>query len=161
MRLHLWGDIDCNSSKALVEDILNANEDIDLFICSEGGDFDYGTAIVDAILLREKEIKIRTIGWSKVYSTAAYIFCFGVHRLLNQSSCINLHPFFYSLNEDYTERQNDYTRFSKKIFSTFCGRIDSRLGWSPGNFSKFVKKDRWLTANEAIKKGIAHDVYNI
>lgn len=137
----------------------NQDEDITIYINSEGGYIDSLYAIYDTFL--NIKSPIRTIALGKAYSAAAVILAAGTKgkRYVSPNTEVMIHHVQVSEVEGSAhevakqiERYNSENKNLLKILSKHTGKTYSKI-------NKDCKEDFYLSAKDAVKYGIADYVY--
>jgi len=133
-------------------------QEIQLSICSYGGEISAGLAILDTVLLLPNPIS--TIGLGSVASMAAILACCGGnmgHRYLSSNAELMLHQPVGQMAGSASEIENH----TKHLLST-RQRINSLLseatGLKPSRIARLLRQDRWFSAQEAVSFGLIDQI---
>lgn len=136
----------------------NGKDKIGILINSEGGTFDGQVAIIDEILYWIKQGKIiETVVQGMACSGAANILLMGSpkYRYATYHSAIMFHSVSLDLQYDTIDNQKNIVDFTQRhqdlLNTTLLKNIKKRNG---KQFLESIKKDLWMSANEAKKYGI-------
>ena len=160
-------DIDTSSCKAAIEFILENNfnnevkkpKELNLIICSPGGDLSAAFALID--VMRGSSIPIKTTGLGMIASAGLLIFISGQRgkRLLTPNTSILSHQFSWG------SFGKEHELFAAvKEFDLTTKRMIKHYKKSTGLSDKDIRKyllppqDVWLSAPEALKLGICDNV---
>ena len=163
-------DIDTGSCKSAIEFILENNfnnevkkpKELNLIICSPGGDLSAAFALID--VMRGSSIPIKTTGLGMIASAGLLIFISGTKgkRLLTPNTSILSHQFTWgSFGKEHelfaAHKEMDLTTTRMiKHYKKCTGLTDKKI-------RKFLlpPQDMWLGAEEAKKLGICDLVKEI
>lgn len=166
----LYDDVNDTEAKNITEWILSVNfmpveerpDVLNLIINSPGGSVTAAWAIID--MIRGSAIPVRTIGLGQLASAGLLIFMSGTagFRSLTENTSIMSHAFstgaggtYHDLLASTTEWGHIQTRLIKHIAKcTGLSNNDIVNKLMPAN-------DVWLTAQEAVKLGLADKVTNL
>lgn len=158
-KIFLWGDVENGTIKKVIQQLVylsdKSQEDISLYIQSEGGDLDSEMALIDTILSLRKKVDIATIAIGKCFSAGADIVTCGTKgkRFATNNTSIMFHPCSYDLAPDYIKKQEAYTQFRNKQDAIVNALISKNCGKKVESFKKSIEDGLWLSAKEAIKFG--------
>lgn len=153
------GEVDNVSIKPLVEWILYENyvvkskkAELQLMICSPGGDLQDAFALID--VMRNSKIPIKTIGLGQIASSGLLIFMAGAkgRRILTPNTSILSHQFSW-----FTEGKAHELFASVKEYELTQVRMVEHYKQCTGATDDIIKEyllpaqDRWLSAEEALK----------
>ncbi len=147
---HHIGGIEENSLIKILDHLKLYKEKSTLVINSHGGDADIAHGIYSAV----KSFKIRTIGMSIVESAAFTIFLAGKKRLAVNGTTFLAHNCRTNnlwTNLFYTEQLKNRNEWGKELLLE--NNVD--LG------SYFLRKQVFLTTNQAYEKGIVTDIIHV
>lgn len=157
--LFLTGDVNHSSANHIVSHLLlldfQSNEDITIIINSGGGDIEGGLlTIYDAFQYIKSPIKTFCIG--EASSAAGFLLSAGTigKRLAFPHAKIMLHGVQVS---DLSGTQEEISRENKSVRDlnkTLCEILAKHTGQSIKKITKELKKDKYFTAEEALKYGI-------
>lgn len=156
--------------KPVIEFILKKNflsdekrpDFLTLMICSPGGDVPSAFALID--IMNGSAIPIRTIGLGEISSCGIITFMSGAkgHRILTPNTSIMSHQWSWSASGKEHElfaRQKEYEATKKRmhdIYSRCTGLTDKKI-----EKHLLPAHDVWLTAEEAVKYGIADGIKKV
>ncbi len=132
-----------------------SHDPITIMMYCPGGGMDAGFAICDVI--EQLESPVITVAFS-IQSMAVPLFMCGDRRILSKHARIMLHlPFGITQGDarDF-EIANDQMQKCKNDMVEFL--ISKGLKGSKKAILKDIDRDNWMTAEEAIKKGIGHEI---
>ena len=135
---------------------MNAN----LFIHSNGGDFDAACAIIDEMEGFKKYIDINTIALGKAYSAGAMILSFGTKRYMTKNSAIMLHPSSYEVPHDYHAMQKSLMEFHEQQYTAIMKQIAKNSGYEYNNFISSIGHGLWLNSKQALKLGFKDGIWD-
>jgi ATP-dependent Clp protease protease subunit len=155
----LMGDIDTESVKPVIEWILHSNyvvkrkkKELQLMICSSGGDVSSAFALIDIML--DSNIPIKTIGLGTVASCGLLVFIAGTkgRRVLTPNTSILSHQFSWGSDGKAHEL------FAQvKEFELTQARMIEHYKKCTGMNEESIKahllppQDVWLSADEALQ----------
>jgi len=169
--LHLlMDDINTNTTKSAIEWILEANfantekkhKELNLVICSPGGDLAAGFALID--VMRGSAIPVKTTGLGLIASAGLLIFISGMKgkRILTPNTSILSHQFSWG------SWGKEHELFAAvKEFDLTTRRMITHYKKCTGLSDKDIRKyllppqDIWLDGKEAKKLGICDKVKEI
>ena len=169
--LHLlMDDINTNTAKSAIEWILEANftntekkhKELNLVICSPGGDLAAGFALID--VMRGSAIPVKTTGLGLIASAGLLIFISGMKgkRILTPNTSILSHQFSWG------SWGKEHELFAAvKEFDLTTRRMITHYKKCTGLADKDIRKyllppqDIWLDGKEAKKLGICDKVKEI
>lgn len=161
-KLFLFGDIDTKSALKIISSIHYLNHQGDtpilLYINSNGGDPDDGMGIIDEIV--ESTSEIWTIVQGKAYSAAADILLFGHQRFATKSSSMMFHSTSISHDDIPRNEYKSYTKHTELIFKRMIKHVAEICDMSEKNTEKWLESGEYLTADQAKKLNIIHDIWS-
>jgi ATP-dependent Clp protease protease subunit len=165
-KLFLVDEINEKSTKRLLMQLtylegLDSVSDISLLICSNGGDVECGSAIVDKLEEVGRTKTITTIASGRCYSAGAIIFGHGQKRLAYKNACLMFHDCCYGLREDSHSKQKAYVDFTEKMYGLAITKMCENCKMSRRTQKMFLEKTKqefWMTADEALKLGIVEKI---
>ncbi len=133
-------------------------ESVNIYISSPGGEVDYAMAIVDEISgLKEAGIKVNTIGIGQVYSAGIYILCAGDKRYGTENTSYMIHPFRYSIDEEYHAHAREYVKYAEQLYSEIMVWVATRCGQTKIKpFIERINDSVYLNNDTAKKLGLIH-----
>lgn len=168
-RAYVWDEICEETAGAFVDKVdllLSKGKDpIWVFIHSPGGSVSAAMAMIDEIeAAKAQGVVIKTCAMGLAHSAGALLLAMGSkgHRYVRPSTTVMLHPVSYGLGQDYAELQARAAQFFKKeaerinrMLSVACGRDGKKYS----SFLKEINKGLWLSADAAVKYGVADAVW--
>lgn len=161
--IYLKGEIGDETCDPVIEFLINtslSNPDeirqVNFFIDSVGGDLDVAMKVIDA--MRLADLKVRTIGWGRVASSALIILMNGDERLLSPRASILSHNATFTVSE-FSTLVTD--KSLPREFGLITERIMKIYMECSGKSEKYIRKyllcdhDVYLSAEEAIQHGLA------
>ena len=160
-------DIDAGSCKAAIEFILENNfnnevkkpKELNLIICSPGGDLSAAFALID--VMRGSSIPIKTTGLGMIASAGLLIFISGTKgkRLLTPNTSILSHQFTwgsFGKEHELFAAVKEFDLTTKRMIKHY----KKCTGLSDKDIRKYLlpPQDVWLSAPEALKLGICDNV---
>lgn len=129
---------------------------IDVCISSGGGDMMVAMAMYDAI--RGTKNKVRTVGLGNVGSAAVLLFAAGDERVLGPNASL-----FFHGTSVYAEGSPKNVRTinieMERVHQLYCSLIAKQSGMKDEEILKFCEKEMYMSANDAVKYGIATGIY--
>ena len=160
-------DIDAGSCKFAIEFILENNfnnevkkpKELNLIICSPGGDLSAAFALID--VMRGSSIPIKTTGLGMIASAGLLIFISGTRgkRLLTPNTSILSHQFTwgsFGKEHELFAAVKEFDLTTKRMIKHY----KKCTGLSDADIRKYLlpPQDVWLSAPEALKLGICDNV---
>ena len=160
-------DIDTGSCKSAIEFILENNfnnevkkpKELNLIICSPGGDLSAAFALID--VMRGSSIPIKTTGLGMIASAGLLIFISGTRgkRLLTPNTSILSHQFTwgsFGKEHELFAAVKEFDLTTKRMIQHY----KKCTGLSDKDIRKYLlpPQDVWLSAPEALKLGICDNV---
>ena len=160
-------DIDTGSCKSAIEFILENNfnnevkkpKELNLIICSPGGDLSAAFALID--VMRGSSIPIKTTGLGMIASAGLLIFISGTKgkRLLTPNTSILSHQFTwgsFGKEHELFAAVKEFDLTTKRMIQHY----KKCTGLSDKDIRKYLlpPQDVWLSAPEALKLGICDNV---
>lgn len=166
----LYDEINDMEAKNISEWIINANSMgpeeapavLNLFVNSPGGSLSAAWAIID--MIRGSHIPVRTVGIGQIASAGLLIFMSGQKgwRLLTENTSIMAHQFGWGSIGKYHELMATTVEYNN-LQNRLLKHISKCTGLTNAEVSEKLMpaSDVWLTAQEAVKLGIADKVSNL
>lgn len=164
--LYLTGEITnercCEIINAIHTQIRKGKDAISLYINSPGGDVSPGFALIDTILLAERQgLEISTCVLSQAYSMAALISSAGTKgkRYILPHSQMMVHGAIAS--EVRCGKADEIGKVLKKLDmrnKEIVSFLSVQTGQSTQKIADAIAVDCWLDANEAIRFGLADKI---
>lgn len=162
----LMGDVDTESVRAAIEWILTENyvtkkkrKELQLMVCSEGGDSSRAFALID--VMKTSRIPIKTVGLGMVASSGLLIFLAGApgRRVLTNNTSILSHQFSWHSDGKAHELFAQVKEF-ELTHQRILGHYKTHTGMSEADVVKHLlpPQDVWLSAQEALALGITDQV---
>ena len=160
-------DIDAGSCKSAIEFILENNfnnevkkpKELNLIICSPGGDLSAAFALID--VMRGSSIPIKTTGLGMIASAGLLIFISGTKgkRLLTPNTSILSHQFTwgsFGKEHELFAAVKEFDLTTKRMIKHY----KKCTGLSDKDIRQYLlpPQDVWLSAPEALKLGICDNV---
>lgn len=129
-------------------------ENIDVYIDSGGGDIFAGSDIYSALRSCKGEVKIHVIGLA---ASAASVIACAAKSDISPTAMIMVHNVSGTASGDY--RQMDKTsEILKKANKAIAGAYMHKTGMSEEEALSMMDKETWLTAAEAVEKGLIDEI---
>lgn len=163
---HVWlrGEVTDKRAKKVIDKLFYldslSNEDITLFINSEGGCTSAMWAIID--VMESLESKVKTICLGEASSAGAVILAFGEHtkRFASQRSAIMIHqPWDKASEMNATDWQINAKEMIKE-YEKIARELSSRTGKPYEDVLADTKEDKWMTAQEAKEYGLVDHIWD-
>ncbi len=167
-RMIKWiGDIDQKNFDRVLGRIMDLIEEapkepIGLFLFSNGGEIDVGFSFYDNMKILKP--KLITIGTGTVRSIAPLILASGKVRLLMPNTTLFFHDFYVmDISAESTLGPKRLITFGKELnagMKNYCNILSERSGGllSPSKMKRFMTNETSISANEAVKLGLADAV---
>lgn len=140
-------------SLLMLDDI--SHDPITIIMYCPGGGLDAGFAICD--VMEQLRSPIVTVGFS-IQSMAVPLFMCGDKRLLSNHARVMLHLPFGMTQGDARDFDIANTQMQKFKSDMVEFLISKGLKGSKKAILKEIDRDNWMTADEAIEKGIGHEI---
>lgn len=158
---YLYGDINETIARNFNKFARNQSSNtVDIYIHSDGGEFESCCAIVDCMnAMRKRGVFITTIVDGKAYSAGAFIFAFGDKRVVYEHSILMYHSVYWSTHEQTLHNQRNAVEFTEKFYRNFLAdmRRHCNLVLDENTLYDKFRDDWWLDSNEALQHGFATD----
>ncbi len=151
----LTGDVNKEMIDKCLVGLMKAADDksVDVWLCTEGGEFYAGLAIYDLLSTARSQGKtIRIFGFGAVMSAGAIIMQAGSRRYITSLCQVMVHYGDEGADNKEEARQNE--RMYKKMVDIFMDRVTV----SRRTVNKWMDKDAYFTADRAVKIGLADKV---
>lgn len=154
--IYLFGHIDFDSAKSVIQEIDSANkneecEDILITICSGGGSLVSAFAICEHIRLSKKTVNCLATGWCA--SAAVAVLQAGKERTATKLTRFLLHPSIFNTEDVSFEELKRLASFADVQHDEFVKLIISKSGATKEEFEKHCVPVKYLLAEEASKFG--------
>jgi len=137
---------------------LGLYDEVELVICSNGGEFRALSLIKDEIeKLQDMGIKIITRASSMAYSAGFYAMLMGDVRLANDTTSFMIHEMQLTTGYDSLTGNSNYLEHQRKIQDSPDNWVVSRTKLTKEDLEEYKGKDRWLTKEDCIKLGVLTD----
>lgn len=132
-------------------------KDISLYINSPGGSISDLMAIYDVVNYIKPEIT--TIGYGTIASAASFLLAAGTpgKRMLLPSSSVMIHELSAGTKGKFNDIKNEYKHL-EYIYNTMAQNYVTFTGQKIDRIKKDMERDCWMTAEEAVKYGLADKV---
>jgi len=133
-------------------------EEIEVHICSEGGDVPLGLAMVGRIEYSEKQII--TVAWGEVCSMASWVYLAGDIRRFSKYGFMMIHNINLTLTDENTPGVRSYTKQLEGLNTMYLNYLVAHSN-KPLKYWKEVldsNVDTYFTAKECLKLGLAHEI---
>ncbi len=158
--VYLFDEINPETALDLIKELIEMDQDkkrrpITLFISTPGGYCDYGFAIIDTI--ENMKCKVRGIALGDVCSMgpAVYVACH--ERYIMPHAQIMLHPMSLGA-ADYLKFAKSRIQNGETVDKMYNEYFLSKTKMPKKIFDKSRANEVWLSAEEALKYGIAHKI---
>lgn len=126
------------------------NEDIDIVLNTEGGDFFFGIGIYE--LLRRHNGDVTILGVGAVMSAGVFILLAGTVRQLTTHTTVMVH---YGQDGAESKQENHHNhKLEKMIRDIFATKTSA----SKNRIATWHKADTFMLAAEAVRYGLADEV---
>ncbi len=139
----------------------NKQEDIYLYIHSDGGDFEAMCAILDEMVgLQSLGARIFTVALGKACSAAAFVLAMGTERYATPNTTIMMHEMqvHWEWNGESVKNVKGDTEFMEKLYNHTISMIAERCGHKTAKkkkeFIERIGKVMWMLPKDAQKEGI-------
>lgn len=137
---------------------LGKKDPITITINSSGGNASDGLAIFDVI--RSCKVPVTTIALGSAESAALIIFLSGSMRRVHKNALLLTHE-TYENDLGKTQTAHSLVVAGKQLL--VLDKLISKIiletsKMKPGTLEKFKKKEKFITAEEAVKYGLAHEI---
>lgn len=159
----IYGDITYENCHAAIDWLLfhNINKtfpQLHLIIDSEGGDLGPAMALADIIL--SSRASVTTYGIGAIGSAALAAFIAGERRIVTQNTSILSHQFSWDSGEqkfhDLKAMSKEIGYVNQRMFNLY--KRQTQLPDSTIRRSLLSPTDCWLTAEQAVKYNLAHEI---
>lgn len=135
------------------------DRNIEVVICSEGGDENVGFAIYDALMAYRKFGKVTTKGYGEVCSIASLILQAGDTRLLSPNCTVMIHNGSIKADRPIDERELlEMAHFFQENNKRYYSAIAKRSGVTLDKVEKWCNDETYFTADEAVKAKLADKI---
>jgi ATP-dependent Clp protease protease subunit len=137
------------------------NQPIKLYIDSSGGEIRAGLALIDVIEMLRKKVQIDVVCIGKAYSMAAVILAAGGkgHRFLLPHAEVMIHePLIAGGAGGSASTVKSTAESLIAIRDVISGLLSKYTGKSQEDINEAISRDLFMTADEAIKFGMADKI---
>lgn len=141
------------------EPVNKSEREIQVMICSEGGDENVGFAIYDALMAYRKYGRVTTMGYGEVCSIASLILQAGDERLLSPNCTVMIHNGSIKADRPIDERELiEMATFFQNNNKRYYAAIAKRSGITLDKVQKWCDDETYFTADEAVKAKLADKI---
>ena len=139
----------------IIECDLNSNAPILFVVCSPGGEVTSGTAVMDAIAM----CRSKTVGLAlgNAGSMAAHIWLSCDTRLIGPQATVLFHDPSSGAEGQINRMADGYADLADAT-KLLRKHLQQRTGLSKESVEQLMTRDRFLSAKETVKLGMAHKV---
>lgn len=149
--IYEWFGIESTTPKAIQESIMKANgEQLDVYINSGGGDVFAGSEIYSELRNYNGQVKIHVVGIAA--SAASVIACAGESDI-SPTAMLMVHNVSSRANGDYHDMDKS-SEVLQQANKAIAGAYVAKTGMSESEALALMDKETWLSANEAVEKGL-------
>lgn len=153
--IYEWFDIEHTSPKTVNDAIQKANgESLDVYINSGGGDIFAGSEIYSALRGYKGQVNIHVVGLAA--SSASVIMCAGKSDI-SPTGMVMVHNVSSVAQGDYHSMDKS-SEVLQKANKTIAAAYVAKTGMSEKEALAMMDKETWLTADEAIKRGLVDKI---
>lgn len=135
------------------------DKDINIVICSEGGDEQIGYAIFDTLMAYRKFGKVITHGYGQVCSIASLILQAGDKRYLSPNCVFMVHNGHIQVDDRVDDRMlQDMANYFHTNNKRYYANIAKRCGVKVDKVRDWCDKETFFTPEEAVKVNLADAV---
>lgn len=146
-----WFGISCCNPKKINEAIAKSNgEKLDVFVNSGGGDIFAGSEIYSALRAYTGQVEIHVMGLAA--SAASVIACAGKSDI-SPTAMMMVHNVSSYAEGDYHDMDKS-SEVLQKANQTIAAAYVAKTGMSEKEALAMMDKETWLSANDAVKKGL-------
>lgn len=140
-------------------DGLKAQKPVQILLNSFGGNMEDAQAVIDIMRTTKTHIITKVMG--KAMSAAFDIFLAGDQRIIYPNSILMCHAGGTSMSYKPLPYYNDEAKLFSQMFERWAAFYASRTKISKEEWLQIITsgKDRYFLAEEALAKGLAHQVY--
>lgn len=156
-KLYLFGPVEADNIQKLMAKMIeynNSDEEVDMYIQSDGGDIYCGIAVIE--LMQSVQYPINTIILGKAFSCAADIAVMGNKRYMTKNSAVMFHKTYYTEISGDIKTLEIESAESKRVEKLIDAALESKLGTI--KFNKLKKEyedgDFYLDYRKAKKFGV-------
>lgn len=150
-----WLEIENTCPKDVITTLENAAEqDIDVYINSGGGDVFSGSEIYSALRGYRGKVCIHIVGLAA--SAASVIACAG-HSDISPTAMMMIHNVSAMARGDYHAMDKE-SEILKKANEAVCSAYMTKCGISKQEALSMMDKESWLTAEECVNLGLVDEI---
>ena len=149
-----WLDMDSTAPKDIVDSLPTTNENLDVIINSGGGDVYAGSEIYTALKEYPGKVNIKIVG---IAASAASVIAMAGHVTISPTAQIMIHnvsSFAAGDNRTMQHEADVLKGFNESIASAYVDKTNQPLD----DILELMKKETWLTAQQAVELGFADEV---
>jgi len=157
--LHLFNEINSESVEKIIIKLLELDKDrkrrpITIYINSGGGSTDAGWALVD--IMEKCKCPIKTIGVGEICSMAVPVLLAGNQgrRYISKRAFVMIHPISIGA-KDYLSFAKSRILNAEQVEKIYDDYVLDRSNLPKKILEEAKTKEKWLTAKEALKYGLA------
>ncbi len=164
--IFLTGEINENTYEGTVKNLHALDtepETVTIYLNSEGGEVDAGFAIYSAI--KAMKSMVRCVVWGQASSMASVILQACDERILLPHSFVMIHEGSDATLSAPRDVQKQWAKFSdfqmKQVEDIYLEKIKDRKRFSRKKLQQLLKTDTILTAEQAVKLGLADIIKDV
>lgn len=132
---------------------------LDVYITTPGGLCEEGDDIVNYFeVLKSKGVTIHTHAQKMVYSFGADILLAGQQRFIDEDCKLMIHNPWVTLTEGDADKVDAYAKELRKLENKSLDNYSSKTGTSKEALKTLMKKDTFLTPQQAVEFGFATSI---
>jgi ATP-dependent Clp protease, protease subunit len=136
--------------------------DIDVVICSEGGEDTIGYAIFDTLMAYRKVGKVTTHGYGQVCSIASLIFQAGDVRLLSPNCVFMIHNGHINVEDKVDDRVlEELSNYFQATNKRYYVNIAKRCGVPIDTVKRWCDNETYFSSEEAVKAKLADKITKV
>ncbi len=129
---------------------------INIEFCTNGGQATVGLAMYD--IIESSGLPVRTVALGEVVSAGVVVFLAGTERLIHKNSILMTHRSHNGYGEGSRDEVENSSNQLKTIDELMRNIILEKSKLTPRQLTKLWLSERFITAPEAIKWGLAHKI---
>ena len=158
--IYLFGEINANTTGSFLAAFRQADSTpglITVYICSSGGWVEGGTAMYD--IIKSSKNKVKTVACATVCSSAILPYVAGDLRVTYPSVRFFLHEMSLGLGgETKLGIIKTVSNETSKLYKLYCEYVATETKLDKEFVEKLCYSDTYLSSDEALKLGFAHDI---
>ena len=155
VRIYDWLGIECTNPKAVNDAIKKANgEKLDVYINSGGGDIFVGSEIYEALRSYKGDVKIHVVGLA---ASAASVIACARESEIAPTAMMMVHNVSSYAEGDYRD-MNHQAEVLEKANKIIAAAYVEKTGMAEAEALKMMDHETWLTAQDAVEKGICNKI---